>query len=983
MKKVIFFIVFFLFMSMNVAAKTVTLVKDRIDDTYVYYYDTVLERERYINASKYVFGNNIGYCLELGKSIESNIYEVTSSFDKFSISKDNLEYIKLIGYYGYDYPEHKTNNYYMAAQELIWNRLSSAKTKWVKELNPNIVVDVSKEREDILSLIGSHYLKPSFDGDKITLIKGEELVIEDYNNVLSRYTTSSDNVVIDNNKLIIKKDFDKKEIVLNKKSNLNKEFLLYTSGVSQKMLSVGDVDNVSSRITVDIVSGSLKISKFDRDNNSNVPSGDATLNGAKYELYDSDNNLIDTLIIGKKEKVTGLAVGKYYLKEVKASQGYLLDLNVYNLDITKDNLNIDLTVYEDVIKRRVDIFKVFGSDSTGILTGEALAVFEIYDKNNILVDTIITDNDGYASIVLPYGRYRLHQVKGSDNHYMIEDTFIDILFDDERPIYKVISNGTVKAKLRVVKKDAATGTVIKNKKFRFKIFDVNNNRYVSFKSTYPEYKVIDEFEINNDGYFVTPEVLSAGNYILYEIDDYMDGYLYNKDGIKFSIDKNSNLINDDDYGIVIEIPFYNKAVKGSIKVNKYGENIIYKDNSYYYDKVKLEDVYFEVYAKEDIYDNDVLVYNKDDLVGKIITNKDGFGSLNNLPLGAYYMIEVKSSNNNIVNDKEYDINLEYKDQYTADVVYEVDVENYLPKGKLVINKYETNSRVLLSNTLFEIYTLDDKLVYKGYTDKNGQIVLDDLLYGEYYISEVEATSGYRLLKDKIYFTIDKEELNIDVYNERIAVPNTGIINITNIIFIILMTFSIILLIFFVSNKRIKIITILLIIFCLGYISFQTFRYLNDNYQNNKNIELFIDEKINDKVALKYRYKYLLEIPSIGLKRGVLDVDNKYNSANYNIELLSINSDSVILASHNGNNYNSYFGKLNKLELGDNINYYYDGKIYTYIYSDSYEIKKNGYADIYRDENKKSIILITCKDNSSDGQVVYIGYLKEIKSYEGE
>ena len=198
-----------------------------------------------------------------------------------------------------------------------------------------------------------------------------------------------------------------------------------------------------------------------------------------------------------------------------------------------------------------------------------------------------------------------------------------------------------------------------------------------------------------------------------------------------------------------------------------------------------------------------------------------------------------------------------------------------------------------------------------------------------------------------------------------------------------MVFSIILLIFFVSNKRIKIITILLIIFCLGYISFQIFRYLNDNYQNNKSIELFIDEKINDKVALKYRYKYLLEIPSIGLKRGVLDIDNEYNSANYNIELLSINNDSVILASHNGNNYNSYFGKLNKLELGDSINYYYDGKIYTYIYSDSYEIKKNGYADIYQDENKKSIILITCKDNSSDGQVVYIGYLKEIKSYKGE
>ena len=42
--------------------------------------------------------------------------------------------------------------------------------------------------------------------------------------------------------------------------------------------------------------------------------------------------------------------------------------------------------------------------------------------------------------------------------------------------------------------------------------------------------------------------------------------------------------------------------------------------------------------------------------------------------------------------------------------------------------------------------------------------------------------------------------------------------------------------------------------------------------------------------------------------------------------------------------------------------------------------KNGYADIYRKEGVPCIILITCKDNTSDGQTVHIAYLEETSTY---
>lgn len=155
----------------------------------------------------------------------------------------------------------------------------------------------------------------------------------------------------------------------------------------------------------------------------------------------------------------------------------------------------------------------------------------------------------------------------------------------------------------------------------------------------------------------------------------------------------------------------------------------------------------------------------------------------------------------------------------------------------------------------------------------------------------------------------------------------------------------------------------------------------DDIKNKTAIKDYKDNVINDTYEEKYRYKAILSIPSIGLERGILDIDNEYNSAKYNIEVVDNNMDRIVLASHNGDYYNSFFGKLKDLELGENIDYYFDNKIYRYIYSESYNIKKTGEADIYTNKDKKAIVLITCMDENDDAQVVRIGYLKEVLPYD--
>ena len=981
MKKILLFILLFISLCYKVQAENVTLVSDRFDDTYVYYYDSNLGRTRYLEASKYSFNGNIAYCLEIGKHISSINYNTSNSFDSINIKKDDLDYIKLISYYGYDYPGHQTDAYYMATQELIWVRLIRTSIKWTNGFNPDSFHLHNLETDEILRLYRNHNKKPSFNGNTIDFVLGKEMVIEDSNNVLEQYDVTSNDAYIDGNKLVLKSGFHDNKIVLKRKIYNNKSFILYSSGISQRMMSVGSIDSDIVSIDVNLTGGSLSIKKYDRDTLSDTPTGEGSLLGAEYELYDSNNNLVTTLITGSKEKVDNLPLGKYYLKEKKASTGYKLDTNTYDVEVTLDNLDTSLTLYEEIIRRDIDLFKVLGTNETGIMTSEEGITFEFYDKDNNLVNSVVTDSDGHAYVNLPYGKYKVHQVNSIEGYYKVEDFYISNYEDNDKPIYKLLSDSEIRAKVKVIKKDIDTNENIVNSNIRFKIYDKNKKEYVSFKVNYPDTQVIREFKVNDKGEFITPDELGPGDYILYEVDDMMDGYLYNEEGVEFSIGENSNLIKEED-DVIIEVPFFNKKVTGKIIIDKYGEDIIYKGDSFYYKEIYLDNVVFDLYADEDIYSNGDLIYNKDELVKNIITDDAGHIEVDNLPLGRYRLKEISSNNDNVVSEEESIIELNYIDQHTKVVEKKLNIYNYLEKGKLTINKYETGTNVGLSNTLIEIKTSDDIVVYKGYTDENGKITIDNLMYGDYYLSEVESTTGYKILDDKIYFSIDKDEVVLDVYNDRLEVPITGLSSSTINILISLgiMVFIFLLCIFF-DKIIIRIISIIMIMLGVIYMGFNFNRGYLDDIKNKTAIKDYKDNVINDTYEEKYRYKAILSIPSIGLERGILDIDNEYNSAKYNIEVVDNNMDRIVLASHNGDYYNSYFGKLKDLELGDNIDYYFDNKIYRYIYSESYNIKKTGEADIYTNKDKKAIVLITCMDENDDAQVVRIGYLKEVLPYD--
>ena len=979
MKKILYFVAFIFLLTINwynVKAKEVTLVRQRIGDLYTYYYDDNYERYRFLFLNKYLFGENYAYCLELGKNINNNFYTYSTSFDDINIENDDMEYIKLVSYYGYDYPGHETDRYYMAAQELIWSKLSNINVKWVENMDPQKLVEVTPEKEEIESLVANHNKLPSFDQETIDIIKGETVVLQDNNNVISNYKSNSNYVRIEGNNLIIDANIDTNKIILTKNSNTDKVFLLYTNGTSQKMMSSGSVEEIKSIVNLNIIGGSIKINKIDSET-GDFPQGEGSLKGAKYNLYNANNELVDTFITGEKEYIDNLSIGEYYLKEIEPSKGYRLDEKTYSINLTKEDLDKELILYEEIIKRDIDIFKVYATSETGILYPEENITFEIYDNKSNLVDKITTDTDGYAHLNLPFGTYTIKQINSTEGYEKISDQIITIDKYDERPVYKLFTNAEIKSKIKIIKKDFDTKENILNSNVKFKIYDVKNNKFISFKIFYPEEKEIDTFEISDDGTFITPEELPYGVYRLYEVDEKMEGYLFNDEGIEIVIGDSTTYINDKTYGRLTEVEFYNKRVKGKIELYKYGEDIIYKDNSYRYKETLLPGVVFKLYAKEDITENEKILYHKDDEIQELETDNNGYCMIDDLPLGKYYLKEVKSNKDNQLSSVIYDVNLLYKDQYNEKILENIDIYNYIQKGKLVITKYDKETNNPIPNTLIEIRKDNNTVIYKGYTNQNGQIIIDDLKYGDYYLSETEASTGYQLNDENINFTIDKEQLDISLYNERIKVPNTmsnSYILIPIITIIVLI--NIILLKLTHKNKIIYPILVIIIVLLAIYISLNFFKGVKDKEKNNKAVEAYLSGEINKKYDPKYQYNALIDIPTIKLKRGILDIDNEYNKAKYNIELVKENSNIIVLASHNGNNYNSYFKDLNKLELGDSIYYYQNGKIDEYIYSDNYEIKKDGYADLYYKIGNKSIVLITCKDDVDDAQIVYIGYFKE-------
>lgn len=144
------------------------------------------------------------------------------------------------------------------------------------------------------------------------------------------------------------------------------------------------------------------------------------------------------------------------------------------------------------------------------------------------------------------------------------------------------------------------------------------------------------------------------------------------------------------------------------------------------------------------------------------------------------------------------------------------------------------------------------------------------------------------------------------------------------------------------------------------------------------------KKTTTKADARDNYIGYLEVPDVGIKRGFVSPDSKYNKIGYNVTIVKgstmpdVDKGNFILAAHRGSSKVSFFENLYKVKVGSYAYVTYNGKKYTYKLVETYEVPKVGKITISRDGSKTALTLITCTRNNKKTQTVFNYELISVK-----
>ena len=443
-KKILFFLialVVILLPKITYADNRLFYEAEGIDGTYISKL-TPDKRVTYYQKVKVIRDSNTNeyaYCIEpFSLFYGENSYE--SNPIPYNLTQDKVDEISLIAHFGYGYKNHNELKWYAVTQLMICQVVEPAGTYYFTDtLNGNRISPYDNEINEIRNLVANYKKNISFNNQNYYLVENEELTIKDTNNQLNSYNTTSPYVKIENNSLnITNLPIGQTTIDLTYQDNYyNQPILFYQSYNSQNLVKNGNLNNKKAKLTINVQKTSITINKLDKDNKSTTNSGEGILSGAIYQLYDKDMNELVKLEIDNNQAIlNNIAYGKYYLKEIKPGIGYTLDDTIYEIDITKDNPQITLDLYNEIIKAKLIINKEYELDNS--TAKEANISFEIYNKNNELVTTLITDDQGHSETILPYGTYNIIQTTTKDGYQLIEP-FSVIIRDDAELTYDLIN----------------------------------------------------------------------------------------------------------------------------------------------------------------------------------------------------------------------------------------------------------------------------------------------------------------------------------------------------------------------------------------------------------------------------------------------------------------------------------------------------------------------------------------------------------------
>lgn len=496
------------------------------------------------------------------------------------------------------------------------------------------------------------------------------------------------------------------------------------------------------------VKGQLQIYKtYDHDKKSE--------NGAVFEVYNSKDQLVDTITTGDDGMATTkeLPYGSYRLHQTKGTDGFSLIPDMTKvIDGSMKTYQIEANNPREAAGISISKTKVITDTQTSTNTKkpEAGAKFEIINKSSKqVVETLTTDENGYAaSGELSPGTYTVHQTSGADNHAFVDDFDVTLKDGDKTNHMYSLENKWNGKKLMIQKTTEKNKVEEAEASAEFTVLDASKaNGYQNADMSSEESRTAYIDSLSKDAVIGTLTTDAKGTASLL-----LEGLKADHDFLVIQTKGAEGY----ELAPVYDSREHKAKESDGMKVYEFTAKDVYSDSASI--QIKKEQKVSDTESEAEAGAVFELLDQNGNVVTTLTTGKDGTATANDIALGMYTLHQKSGSNKHALLEDQV-IVLTQKDKGKTIKYSYVDQENEID---FVLVKRSRETKKLLNDAEYVIYDDDGKEVARltSGTMKDGYATCK-LPYGHYTIKETKSPDGYNKNDTAKEFTLDLKSVDYD------------------------------------------------------------------------------------------------------------------------------------------------------------------------------------------------------------------------------
>ena len=254
----------------------------------------------------------------------------------------------------------------------------------------------------------------AIDGDKISLEGVIFALFDENKNYIKEATTDKDGKAIFNN--LSKGKYFIKEVCNDKKFVLDDNYYEANLKVNEN----NRIIDIFLELENKLKKGDLKIKKIDFDAKTPIKDTEFIIMKDDKIIYQGKTNT-DGII-----ELNNLVYGIYKIKEVIASNGYLLNEMIYEVKIDDENKDVYIEIENELKKGKLVIRKLDSSNGNVISNVE----FVIMKDKEVIYEGVTNEYGEIEINNLSFGTYIIKEVRAS-NGYILNEDEIEVSLDSE------------------------------------------------------------------------------------------------------------------------------------------------------------------------------------------------------------------------------------------------------------------------------------------------------------------------------------------------------------------------------------------------------------------------------------------------------------------------------------------------------------------------------------------------------------------------